>query len=427
MIRFWALVKKELLVLSRDRHGLFVLFGLPSIFILIIALALRDAMSPTHPPTTSYVLINQDAGQTAEDFAAVLRSITEFRQERLAGTATGSAADGATGAAALQRVRAAVAADRYKFAVIIPPDFSARVKASLRAALEGEKPAPAAAGMPHLTIIYSPTILPQAKAVFLLVLRQAALRMLTTLSLGQLTGGDGGAAKGLPELLQSQWVVAEDFAFRDASQRTAITSVQQSVPAWLVFAMFFVVIPISTVLIVERQQGSLTRLRIIDVSAFQLLSAKIVPYYLVNMVQLAISLAMGVWIVPLCGGDRLELGHSWLGLWLIGSATSCAGIGFALLVASVARTSVQATTVGGIFNVLFGALGGIMVPKTVMPEFMQRLSVISPMSWALEGFWDIFLRGGDWIDVLPKAAALMAFGAVGLLLASALFARMQRL
>jgi ABC-2 type transport system permease protein len=418
MNRFWALAKKELLVLSRDRHGLFVLFILPPIFILIISLALRDAMNPAHPLTIPYGLVNQDAGQTAKDFQEVLKSISELRQVPVDGTADDKA---------VQRMRDAVAADRYQFAVIVPANFSTRVKASLKNMLEGGEPAASAEGEPHLTIVFSPTILPQSKAMFLLVVRHAALRLLTQLSLSQLVGTDAGAGEKAPNFSESAWVVAEEFAFRDSGQVTAITSVQQSVPAWLVFAMFFVVIPISTVLIVERQQGSLTRLRILNVSGFQLLSAKVVPYYFVNMAQLAITLAMGVWIVPLCGGDRLELGHSWLGLWLIGSATSCAGIGFALLIATLAKTSVQATTLGGIFNLLFGALGGIMVPKTVMPDFMQRLSNISPMSWGLEGFWDIFLRGAHWTDVLPHAAALIAFGVTGLVLASVLFARMQRL
>jgi ABC-2 type transport system permease protein len=39
------------------------------------------------------------------------------------------------------------------------------------------------------------------------------------------------------------------------------SSVQQNVPAWLIFAMFFVVIPVSSIFIIERQQGTLQRLR----------------------------------------------------------------------------------------------------------------------------------------------------------------------
>ena len=71
---------------------------------------------------------------------------------------------------------------------------------------------------------------------------------------------------------------------------------------------------------------------------------------------------------------------------------------------------------GGLLNILFGAVGGIMIPKFVMPDFMQRLSGLSPMSWGLEGFLDIFLREGNIRDVLPESLMLLALGAVMLLL-----------
>jgi ABC-2 type transport system permease protein len=57
-----------------------------------------------------------------------------------------------------------------------------------------------------------------------------------------------------------------------------------------------------------------------------------------------------------------------------------------------------------------------MVPKFVMPGFMQDLANLSPMSWGLEGFLDIFLRNGTVSDVLPKSLYLIIFGVVMLIL-----------
>jgi ABC-2 type transport system permease protein len=56
------------------------------------------------------------------------------------------------------------------------------------------------------------------------------------------------------------------------------------------------------------------------------------------------------------------------------------------------------------------------VPKFVMPGFMQDLVNMSPMSWGLEGFLDIFLRNGSVSDVLPKSLSLFIFGIVMLTL-----------
>jgi ABC-2 type transport system permease protein len=121
---------------------------------------------------------------------------------------------------------------------------------------------------------------------------------------------------------------------------------------------------------------------------------------------------VGVYLVPALGGDRLALGHSPLGLWLIGSATSLAAISLAMLVAVNVRSILQATAAGGALCLLMGALGGIMVPKMVMPAAMQTMALISPMSWALEGYWDILLRGGDWRSVLPECGVLVTFAAL---------------
>ena len=136
-------------------------------------------------------------------------------------------------------------------------------------------------------------------------------------------------------------------------------------------------------------------------------------------------LAVGVWLVPALGGDRLGLGNSLAGLWLIATALSFAAIAFGLLIAVVARSAVQATTLGGVANLVLGAVGGVMVPKLVMPPAMQLASGVSPMSWALEGCWDILLRGGGVADVLPESAALAAFALVAFTLATLLFPRSE--
>jgi ABC-2 type transport system permease protein len=58
------------------------------------------------------------------------------------------------------------------------------------------------------------------------------------------------------------------------------------------------------------------------------------------------------------------------------------------------------------------ALGGILVPKTVMPPLMQNLAVFSPLSWGLDGFQDVFVRGGGVTQVMPEALGLLAFSAL---------------
>jgi ABC-2 type transport system permease protein len=60
-----------------------------------------------------------------------------------------------------------------------------------------------------------------------------------------------------------------------------------------------------------------------------------------------------------------------------------------------------------------------------MPGFMQDLANLSPMSWGLEGFLDIFLRNGNVSDVLPKSLYLFIFGVV-MLTVTAILLRKRR-
>lgn len=130
---------------------------------------------------------------------------------------------------------------------------------------------------------------------------------------------------------------------------------------------------------------------------------------------------VGIYLVPRFGGDALKLGHSLGGLWLMAAATSVAAIGFALFIAVIARTTEQATTLGGVSNIILGALGGIMVPKSVMPIFMQEITDFSPMAWALEGFLTILVRQGGIADVMSQVVALLLFAVTMLLLAGTLY------
>ena len=132
-------------------------------------------------------------------------------------------------------------------------------------------------------------------------------------------------------------------------------------------------------------------------------------------------LLVGRYLVPVFGGASLTLPASpaaLLALWLMACAVSLAAVCWALLIASLVRTSEQATVIGGIGNILMGAVGGIMVPQFLMPPAMRALAKASPMAWGLEGFHTVLLRHGGIGDIWPYAAGLLLFAAASLLAAA---------
>lgn len=264
----------------------------------------------------------------------------------------------------------------------------------------------------------------------MLAYTNGALRAIESRLIAERIAGLARTPFGTPAVTAPTLAAPELFkAVRDevgAHQTPVPTSVQQNAPGWTLLAMFFLAIPLSVTLIKERTQGSLLRLRSMPVPGWVLLGGKIAPYLLVNQLQLLLILAVGVWGLPLLGGDRLTLGNAPEAIALVSVSASLAAIGFALLIATFARTPEQATTFSATTVLILAALGGIMVPKIVMPPTMQLFAEWTPFSWGLDGFLDIFIRGGGVREVWPEAARLLAFGATCFTLALLRFGRLRK-
>jgi ABC-2 type transport system permease protein len=391
MIKILHILKKEFLVIGRDIHAVAVLFVLPVVFILIMSLAMRDLFDRHAPVKIGIVAVNQDNGPVAEPFLQALGSLDALKIRLL---------DPGSSAAEITRQ---MFANDDKFALIVAQGFSAYVNNSKETSAQP----------PPLLLLVNPAVAVHTQMVLKNILggRLARLRVQTFIrDHEQWLEAAGIDPQTLLESTEAQ--IAVQYVYKNRQTLKIPSAVQQSVPAWLVFSMFFIVIPISNTFIAERTQGTWMRLKSINIPGYYLLFGKIVPYFLINLIQVALMILIGLYLVPLLGGTALTLGHSWEGLLLMAASVSVSSISIALLIASLAGTTEQATTIGGVLNIIFGAIGGIMVPTFVMPEFMQKLANLSPMSWGLEGFLDVFLRDGGLGDVWPKALALLVFGAV---------------
>lgn len=372
--------------MARDLHGLLVLFVMPAVFILIMSLALRDTFSPRISEHVRWQV--WDADHTAESASLVAQLPPSEASVVVRGRPD---------------VERALARGDIQLGLLIEPGYSA-------ALAEMENPRAV------VIVLAEPGMPPALLAAFRAEVQRAVTMQRAARLLEPVRALAQEDHRSLPTLEQMAGSALVAMKFHRETEGE-LTAVQQSVPAWLVFAMFFVVIPLSTIFIQEKQQGTLPRLRSLQVPTATLLAGKVVPFYLVNMVQTALMLLVGRFVVPLLGGDTLWLDVDWLALWAVATAVSLAAIGFALAIAAVARTTEQATTVGGVANIIFGALGGVMVPKLVMPVAMQQATLLSPMAWGLNGFIDVFVRGAHLGGILGSLALLLGFAALCLALA----------
>jgi ABC-2 type transport system permease protein len=395
MTALLATIRKELRLLLRDIHGLLLLFAMPMAFILIMSLALQEQFAQHGGSRKIVALLDDQAQDDASRQAIALLQTREAFAWQVRDAAT---------------AQQAVSQDEAAFLLVLRQQDN-KLQAD---------------------ILVAPGTSPQTEAIFSATVGEALSRqrveaLLRDIKMKRALAGEFSLDDDVDEDALAANPVSVRYSYRQQAQDSdggvQPTSVQQSVPAWLVFAMFFSVVPLSNTFITERQQGTLRRLRTLPVSPLLPLIGKLLPYFVINQIQVMLMLAVGVYLMPLLGADRLTLGDSLAGLAVMAASLSLAALGYGILIAVVARTTDQATTLGGVGNILLAAIGGIMVPRFVMPESMQRLADLSPMAWGLEGFLDLFLRNGSVRDVLPEAGSLLLFGCVTIAMALALSLR----
>jgi len=214
---------------------------------------------------------------------------------------------------------------------------------------------------------------------------------------------------------------------RNAQGENAVikpTLVQNNVPAFALFAMFFIVIPLAGSLLTERKEGTYNRIRTLPVYYITILWGKIVVYVTICLLQLALMIIAGMYFLPLLYGmPALEIGTNYLALILAAFASAFAAIGFGLLVGTFASTQSQAGIFGSFMVLILAILGGIFLPVYMMPKPLQVVSVISPLRWGIDSFLDIFVREAGLKVIWLNLTRLFVFFIVTLTLATLTFVK----
>ena len=202
--------------------------------------------------------------------------------------------------------------------------------------------------------------------------------------------------------------INESYAQSDKA-KIIPNSTQHNVPAWSMFAIFFIVISLAGNMIREREIGCYNRLMTMPCSFHSYIMSKVCVYMCVCLLQLILMILTGMFILPLLGLPALKLGQSIIALLAMAVSSSLAAIGYGLAIGSIARTNQQSSIFGAVSVVILAAIGGVWIPIFLMPHFMQIISMISPLNWGLNGFNDIFVRDAGFYDIIPYFSASVIF------------------
>ena len=221
---------------------------------------------------------------------------------------------------------------------------------------------------------------------------------------------------------QQQAEIFTQISALPQGDEAAITdpSVTYYVGATAILFLLFSTMQGAAISLDERNSGISDRLLVGPAGATAMLTGKFLFLTLVGSIQAAVI----VIVAKLAFSVPILMHIPALVLACIGSAALAASI--ALFVASLTANAAQMHTVSTFIVLLFSAIGGSMVPRFMMPDWLQSLGRFTPNHWSIEAFYGILARGQSAVDLLNVWGILYG-GAVILLFAAAFIShRMMR-
>ncbi len=451
MKKFLSILKKDALLLLRDWPGLAILFIMPAVLLIIITFAQENAI-PSKKSTFELIIVNADSSVLGDNIVNDLASSEYLNLIRL--NTPGEA-------------RKAILDGISQFALIIPDSATEKLFDLIKVLPESKEhaeeiPSDDLAG---ITFLYDPGLQKLIKNAVIgplkTVIQLSAVKVLMTRYTEEVNKSLTKQSSDLAASISNKDFFSKipDFPYRNevikkfreelevmtkegsriklpvnpsfnsdiikideliaGSEESEFNpnALQNNIPAFTLFAMFFIVIPLAGSIINEKNYGTYKRLRTLPVTYLEIISSKITVFLIVCILQFIFLMFVGIYIMPKLGEiSAINLDVNFPALFIALIASSLAAIGFGIIVGTFASTHGQAATFGSVMVVILALLGGIFVPATLLPETLRKISIISPLRWGADAFIGMFARDEGISRIWKEICLLIGFFCISLLL-----------
>ncbi|MEQ8200247.1 MAG: ABC transporter permease [Syntrophomonadaceae bacterium] len=364
MSRILAVMKKEVLQMSRDRMTLALVFMIPLIELLLFGYAIQTEVK--HIPT---VVFDQSLSPESRDMTGAFTASGYFSITYVASSYV--------------EVNQKIDSGQAQVGIIYPPDFAENVRRGSSASLQ--------------------------------VIVDASDNMVANQAI---------AIANSIGLIKSQQVLAEkmhvtslpyDVRVRPWYNPDGITAYYM-VPAILGIIVTLTMMILTAVAIVrERERGTLEQLMVTPVRSYEMMIGKIAPYVVLGYVQITVALLTGVLVfgVPI-RGSLLQL----YGLTLFFITAS---LGLGLMISNVAKNQMQAFQLAFFVMLPSILLSGFLFPREAMPRVIYYISAVIPLTYYLDIIRGIILKGIGYQYLMGQVAVLLVFSIIFLSISIAKF------
>jgi ABC-2 type transport system permease protein len=218
--------------------------------------------------------------------------------------------------------------------------------------------------------------------------------------LSRLASNESGDGSGFLDQLVK--IDSEQIGVRQVKSPQAT----RSVGGWAMMFLLFALSAAATSLFEEKKAGMYQRLLAAPVGPTHILWSKYLFGVILGLVQLLALFTAGHFLYG------IEIMSNFGNLLLVCLAASFACVAFGMLLAAIAPTPAAASGLGTFLILTMSAIGGAWFPTSFMPEFIQHLSRLTIVYWAMDGFLRVLYGGAGTRAILPGVAILFGISAL---------------
>ncbi|WPO82485.1 ABC transporter permease [Chryseobacterium sp. JJR-5R] len=418
LYKLWRSFIKEILLLKRDIGGIVIIFVMPLLLIVTITLIQDSTFKNLEGSKIPIIFIDNDQSEISKSIKQEFESSKAF--ELISRDDEKSARD-------------AVFSGDYQMAIVIPKDLTKDLNLNIESKVQAivssfgletdsasaEKKTAVKAKDIHLYFD------PATNIGFKNNVMNSVNKMIFEIENKKIYKAFQDQLGTTENLEESKNLIGfKEITPKKNKTELIPNSVQHNVPAWALFAIFFIVVPLSINLVKEKSLGTSVRARISPTPYSVHILGKTFTYLIICVIQFLLMVAVGIYLFPYMDLPQFDVTGKMLPLIVVTVFAGLAAIGFGILLGTVANTQEQSAPFGATSVVVLAAIGGIWVPVFLMPEFMQNVARLSPMNWGLNAYYDIILRNSGIGGIASELISLFLFY-IAMVAVSLLYERKQ--
>lgn len=401
LYKLWRSFIKEIQLLKRDSGGIVIIFLMPLLLIITITLIQDSTFKNLEGSKIPIIFIDNDKSEVSKVIKKELETsktfelVTDYNEKS---------------------AEKAVFTGDYQLAIVIPENLTKDLNSNIDSKVQtvvssfgletdSTSTKTAASKTKDIHLYFDPA----TNAGFKNSVMNAINKMVFEIENKKIYKAFQEQLGTTEDLENKSLITFKEITPNKGKEELMPNSVQHNVPAWALFAIFFIVVPLSINLVKEKSQGTSVRVRVSPTPYYIHILGKTFTYLIICIIQFLLMVAVGIWLFPLMDLPQFDVSGKMFHLLIVTLFAGLAAIGFGVLIGTVSDTQEQSAPFGATSVVVLAAIGGIWVPVFLMPEFMQKIAQFSPMNWGLNAYYDIILRNSGIGEIAKELIFLFLF------------------